>query len=330
MIAVLTLAAISLAGGAVGSRAATPAPFDGVPAFGHVFLIVGENASFSEISPRHAPYITGTLRPGGAWLTRYSALADGSLANYAAMVSGQFVRCENNNDFSFTNGDVPGQRACHQGVNNLFHQLDVRGISWQEWTESADNPCDIFDHGTTWAHNLFSAHHSPAPYFDDIQAHHSSEDVVPSLECRQKVLPAGTSGPNDMSTFDGALTTGDVGRFDMIIPNDCENGHDRCGTHDSVRQFDDFLGREVPKIEASPAFGADGLIIVVWDEGADPPLAPLHVGAALIGSHVTAGATNAQRLTHYSLLRTLEDGFGITRHLAHAAKAKAITGIWHR
>ena len=47
-----------------------------------------------------------------------------------------------------------------------------------------------------------------------------------------------------------------------------------------------------------------------------------------MGPRVTPGAGDAQRLTHYSLLRTLEDGFGITRHLAHAAKAKAITGIW--
>jgi hypothetical protein len=313
--------------GAVESPAASTASSDGIPAFGHVFLIVGENASFSEITPRHAPYITGTLRPSGAWLTRYSGLADGSLANYAAMVSGQFVRCENNNDFSFTNGDVPGQHACHQNVDNLFHQLDGRRISWQEWTESAANACDIFDHGTTWARNLFSAHHSPAPYFDDIQAHHSSEDVVPSAECRQKVLPTGTTGPDDTSSFDAALAAGNVARFNMIIPNDCENGHDRCGTHDSVHQFDDFLARETPKIENSPAFGADGLIIVVWDEGADPPLAPLHVGALLTGPLVRPGH-DAQVLTHYSLLRTLEDGFGIARHLAHAAKAKAIAGIW--
>src|SRR5262249_23582591 len=76
----------------------------GVPAFGHVFLIVGENASFSEITRRHAPYVTGTLIPHGAWLTHYFALTDGSLGDYAAMVSGQFVRCESNNDFSFTNG----------------------------------------------------------------------------------------------------------------------------------------------------------------------------------------------------------------------------------
>src|SRR4051812_28961452 len=272
------------------------------------------------------PVYHGDATPGRCVAVALFALTDGSLGDYAAMVSGQFVRCEQNNDLSFTNGDVPGQRACHQSVDNLFHQLDARGVSWQEWTESATNPCDMFDHGSTWAGNLFSAHHSPALYFDDVQAHHSSEDVVPSLECRQNVLPAGGSGPDDMSFFDAALQTGTVARFDLIIPNDCENGHDACQTNDPVRQFDSFVAREVPKIQSSPAFGTDGLIIVVWDEGADPPRDPLHVGAALIGSHVKP-RTLHRKLTHYSLLRTLEDGYGIRRHLAHAARASAIRAI---
>ncbi len=306
--------------------AAQATGLDGVPGFGHVFLIVGENTSFQQVSARNAPYLTGTVIPQGAWLTNYHGLTDGSLGDYAAMVSGQFVRCESNNDFSFTNGDVPGQIACHQSVNNLFHQLDGRRIPWQEWTESATNSCDLFDHGSTWAHNLYVSHHSPALYFDDIQAHHSSEDVIPSPECRQKVLATGTTGPNDMSVFDAALTAGSVARFNMIIPNDCENGHDRCATHNAVRQFDDFLAREVPKIQASPAFGSDGLIVVVWDEGSDAD--PFHVGAALLGPNVKLGSTSAARFDHYSLLRTMEDGFGISRHLAHAASAHAFTGIW--
>jgi hypothetical protein len=40
-IAAPALIAIWLAFGAVGSRAAAPARFDAVPAFGHVFLVVG-------------------------------------------------------------------------------------------------------------------------------------------------------------------------------------------------------------------------------------------------------------------------------------------------
>jgi hypothetical protein len=321
---VVILAAL-LAVAMASATQAGAAGVDGVPRFGHVFLIVGENTSFRQVSPRNAPYLSGTVIPHGAWLTNYHGLTDGSLGDYAAMVSGQFVRCEQNNDFSFTNGDVPGQIACHQSVDNLFHQLDGSGIPWQEWTESATNSCDMFDHGTTWSHNLFVSHHSPALYFDDIQANHGSEDVTPSPECRQKVLPTGTTGPNDMSVFDAALAAGTVARFNMVIPNDCENGHDRCGTHNAVHQFDDFVAREVPKIQASREFGTDGLIVVVWDEGSDAD--PLHVGAALLGPQVKP-STSAAKFDHYSLLRTLEDGFAITRHLAHAAHAHAFTGLW--
>ena len=128
-----------------------------------------------------------------------------------------------------------------------------------------------------------------------------------------------------MSVFDAAVAAGTVARFNMVIPNDCENGHDRCGTHNAVHQFDDFLAREVPTIQASPQFGTDGLIVVVWDEGSDAD--PLHVGAALIGPQVKS-RTSAAKFDHYSLLRTLEDGFGVTRHLARAARAHAFTGVW--
>src|SRR5690349_15450903 len=75
-------------------RPAGAASLDGVPGFGHAFLIVGENTSIKQVTPKRAPYLTGTLIPQGAWLTHYAALTDGSLGDYAAMVSGQFVRCE--------------------------------------------------------------------------------------------------------------------------------------------------------------------------------------------------------------------------------------------
>src|SRR3954470_194657 len=84
--------------GAIAARPAPAASLDGVPAFGHTFLVVGENTSASEVTRRHAPYITRGLRPQAAWLSRYFALTDGSLGDYAAMVSGQCVRCERNDD----------------------------------------------------------------------------------------------------------------------------------------------------------------------------------------------------------------------------------------
>jgi hypothetical protein len=40
-----------------------------VPRFGHVFLIIGENTSYEQITPAHAPFLMGTVKPQGAWLT---------------------------------------------------------------------------------------------------------------------------------------------------------------------------------------------------------------------------------------------------------------------
>src|SRR5689334_610438 len=106
---------------AVGcSTAAAPAGAAGtVPHMGRVFLIVGENTSFEQITPRHAPFLTGTVKPQGAWLTNdHSFTKSSSLGQYIAMLSGQYTKCEANND-------VPDH--CHQRAGNLLSQLAATG-----------------------------------------------------------------------------------------------------------------------------------------------------------------------------------------------------------
>src|SRR5690242_12878711 len=99
-----------------------------VPRFGHVFLIVGENTSYSQITAKRAPYLTGTLRREGAWLTNYRTFTkSSSLGQYIAMVSGQFTRCEANNA-------LPAH--CHQAAPNLFGQLAASARTWRDWQES--------------------------------------------------------------------------------------------------------------------------------------------------------------------------------------------------
>ena len=49
-----------------------------VPGFGHVFVIVGENRSYSQVTARHAPFLTRSLRPKGAWLTHYRTFTKSS------------------------------------------------------------------------------------------------------------------------------------------------------------------------------------------------------------------------------------------------------------
>jgi phosphatidylinositol-3-phosphatase len=306
------------AGVAILAMACTAGAAQAAPRLNHVFLIVGENTSFAQIASRHAPYLTGTLKPQAAWLTRYASFKkSSSLGQYIALVSGQFTRCEANND-------LPDK--CHQRVSNLFEQLTHKGRSWRDWEESMANACSPLDSGAAWAKNIYSAHHNPALYFTGIQGGKYDEAIAPAAACRLNDLATGTTGPNDTSALDAALGSGQVGDFNMIVPNDCEDGHDPCGTRDPVRQFDDFLAREIPKIMSSPAFGTDGLIVITWDEGGDPPNDPGHVLTALIGPGVRPGVYSGA-YNHYSLARLLEDGYGLPR-LANAKRARAISGVW--
>jgi hypothetical protein len=304
---------------AVAPSVAAPAANARVPRLGHVFLIVGENTSYDQITPRHAPFLTGVIKPHGAWLTDDHAFRrSSSLGQYVAMVSGQYTRCEAHND-------LPDH--CHQRAPSLFGQLAASGRSWRDWEESMANACSPLDSGAAWARNIYSAHHNPALYFTGLQGGRFDEAIPPAAPCRENDLAMGMTGPDDTAAFDQALAAGDVGDFNLVVPNDCEDGHDVCGTHDRVRQFDDFLAREVPKIEASPAFGSAGTVIVTWDEGADPPHDPGHVLLAAIGPLVRPGAVDRSRHDHYGLERTLAEGFGV-RALAHARRAAAITSIW--
>jgi hypothetical protein len=320
---VVALAGMGLAAGARPARR----QLEGVPRFGHVFLLIGENTSLSQDNPRNAPYLVSRLKPRAAWLTNYFGIHGGSLSDYVAMTSGQFRRCDVNDDFPYNPNT--GKPTCAQRIDNLFHQLDRANVPWLEWNESMPNPCAFFDTGTDWAKDIYTTHHNPAVYFDDVEGVRYSENFnqAPKRECIRRVIATGSTGPNDMSTFNRVLGSGRVARFNMVIPNGCEDGHDPCGGN-RVRQFDLFLRREVPKIEASPAFGRDGLILITYDEWGDSTPHNHRVALLALGPKVRAGVYSRGPFNHYSLLRTIEDGFGIARHLRHAARARPITRIW--
>ncbi len=280
-------------------------PHNAVPAFGHVFVIIGENTALTQLTERSTPYLVNTLKPESAWVTNdYSFPVDGSLANYIGMTSGQYIPCEVHNLLP---------EKCHQDVPNVFQQFLDTGRSWKVWTESATGPCDFFDSGMDWTKNVYSAHHNPAVYYDGIEGGVYDEAIKPKQSCLQNVLPTGTTAANDTSSLDSALASGAVGNLNVIVPNDCENGHDPCGTHDPFGQFDEFLRREIPKIEASPAFGTNGVIFITYDEGADKPYPNrFNILLDIVGAQIRVGVYGGStKLSHYSVLRTIEDGFNL-------------------
>jgi len=293
---------------------------EGVPQFGHVFVIVGENTKLNQLTAKHTPWLVKTFKPDAAWLTGYRATGHFSTGNYIAMTSGQFTRCEQE--------DNPPS-DCHQNVDNVFHQLDVAQLPWQEWNESMPAPCYLTNAGSSSTFNSYRVKHNPAVYYDDIEGGDYS-DGAQSTECKTNVIATGGTGPNDTSALDAALASGDVGRFNFIVPNQCEDAHDNCtGPGSRLLQFDAFAKREVQNIEASPAFGSDGLVIIVFDEATASTL--YHDGGPVLwaaaGPQVQPGVYGGA-FNHYSFLRTLEDGFRLDAYLGGAAGVAPINTIW--
>jgi hypothetical protein len=312
--------------------AAKPLTQEGVPRFGHVFLIIGENTTYEHLDSTNAPYLMGTIRPKAAWLTQYYAATHWSQANYVALVSGQFTPCEQKD-----RGVL-----CHQDVENLFHQLDLANLTWKTWLEGGSAKCDTGSGGTCTSEAAcpltgFYTTGNPAINFGNIEGAYgvwSATDV--SKECLQNDVPAGDL-QNPMGTFHETLAKGEVANFNFIIPNGCEDGEANCDPiHNRYTQFDNFLAREVPLIEQSPAFGPDDVIIVVYDE--DERAGGLaqkngfgeggHVVCAILSGLANPGDASGI-FYHYSLLRTLEDGFGLDGYVGNANDVAPINGIWH-
>jgi phosphatidylinositol-3-phosphatase len=287
----LGLAACLLAASPVLAGQASAAA---VPSFGHVFVIVGENKSLYQITSSKAPYIMNTLKPASAWFTDYNDVAKGSLADYVALTSGQYASCQTRGPCGVFS------------VPSIFSQ--VGGGAWQDWNESMPSNCYKSDAGALSTLNAYQAGHNPALWYA-------------GLPCSTYDVPAGTTGPDDMSYFNSALAAGTVPKYNFISPNNCEDSHNSCNNVNIVTEYDNFLKREIPLIEASPAFGSDGVIFVTYDEGYRPTSNP-NTMMIVIGPQVQAG-TYTGHFDHYSTVATIEQGLGLGC-LANACTASSL------
>ena len=330
LLLVLAISAAIGGGLAAATGATPPAKTDGVPQFGNVFVIIGENYNYSQVTMNNSPYLVGTIKPESAWLSNYWATTHYSESNYVAMTSGQFTSCEQ------ADGSIA---SCHQDVPNLFNQLDQTDGpgAWTSWMESMPSPCSVDSFGSDAGLNKYRAKHNPAEVYDDVAGTWTAGVLTPSAECMAQDIATGGTGPNDTSLFDAALAAGTVSRFNFIVPNECEDAHDNCKPVGNPElQYDAFLQREVPQILRSPAFGDNGVLIVTFDEAdTNSPNRAIKFGnggqvAFAVVSPLVNTGIYASPWTHYSFLRTLQDGLGTSGlgYLGGAAASSSINSIW--
>jgi phosphatidylinositol-3-phosphatase len=335
-----------------GLAVTAPAAGAQLPPIRHVFVIVLENedasTSFGPSSP--APYLAGTLPAQGELVPNYYGIGHASLDNYIAMISGQAPNPETQGDCPFfhdvlpgivgTDGQVIGSGCVYPAtVQTIADQLDARGLSWKGYMQ--DMGADPSREPATCAHpalnspdntesatakDQYATRHDPFVYFHSIiDTPRCESDVVP-LDALSGDLASPTSTPN----------------FAFITPDLCNDGHDAScadGTRGGLPRADSFLREWVPRILASPAYRQGGLLAVIFDEagsdssaccGEQPgPSSPVpggqsggpgggRTGAVLLSPYITPGSATTTAYNHYSLLRSIEDLFGLG-HLGYAA-----------
>jgi hypothetical protein len=157
----------------------------------------------------------------------------------------------------------------------------------------------------------------PFLFFDDV----TNTNDPSSPACTQHVRP--------YTELASDLTAGTVARYNFITPNLCHDMHGLslgCGAanFDEIGTGDAWLASEVPKILASDAYTNGGVLFVAWDEGDEIPLSTASDGRiplVVVSPLAKPNYTSTTKLTHSSMLRTLQEVFGVAPFLRDAANA---------
>ncbi len=323
--------------------AAAARPMAELPPIRHVFVIVLENRSYDQTFGAASParYLADTLPRAGALLRLYYGIGHNSLDNYIAMISGIAPNRDTQGDcpryveFVETGTSPDGQPVGHgciypRHVTTVANQLAAKGLTWKGYMEDMGN--DTTRESATCGHarvgaldrteraakgDQYAAKHDPFVYFHALLDDGSCAANVVPLTALQADLADTARTPN----------------FAFIVPNLCHDAHDEpCvgGEPGDLVSADRFLARWVPVITRSAAF-KDGLLVVTFDEAAGTDASACcgevpgpnvdeagiagpgggRTGAVLLSPFIRPGTISDVPYNHYSLLKSVEDLFGL-------------------
>ena len=197
------------------------------------------------------------------------------------------------NYLALVSGSTHGIRSdcttCVVDAPHLADALEAKGLTWRTYAEGLPRP------GWTGARRgRYAKKHVPFLYFRSVLSNpRRLRNVVQLSRLAPRRLPD----------------------FALVVPDMCHDMHD-C----PVAVGDAWLRRFLP-----PLLKVEGAVIfVVFDEAYVPGNG---VPALALGPLVRPGVRFRPTMSHYGLLRTIEDGLGLPR-LGRSARAGPVTGIW--
>jgi hypothetical protein len=272
-----------------GEPATAPAaPERTAPLLNHIMIVWGENTKYT--SARAQPYMS-SLATANAEFTQFFGVTHPSMPNYIAMTGGSLY--------------VTSNVGCTTlDVTNLADLVEGAGLDWRGYNESMVTPC--VDNGS------YVSKHDFFVNYKDVKENPARLAKVKGFNSTQSATYSELMGPNPPEVV-------------FITPNLCHDGHD-CG----VATFDNWLagtnGDTFFQDMLSSEYFTDGAIFISFDE--DDGTQGNHVYTVAIGAQARSAFIDSATYNHYSLLRTIEDNFGLGTLTANDVAASNMLGAF--
>ena len=293
------------------------------PNSNHVFVIMEENQSFSQVFPSGTatncgasgmPYLCGLAAANGMATNFYSNQHDSLLA-YLHTTSGA--------TWTGSPYNCNGLTCASKGVisgDNMIRALHVAGKTWRGYFEGM--PSQGYMGGDT---NNYVLHHNPFPWYSDV-ANSTTEQSNMFPFSRFAVDVQDTSG----NSFQD---------FNYIVPNvdhDADTGSSSSSA--LLATADSWIKTNIKPLLSTAPFqpGGDGILIVVFDEGSvsgksgdsstDSSCSPTqssgcggHVAFVMIGPNVKPGSTTTKTYHFQDMLHTVIHLLGMSDYMNDAS-----------
>jgi hypothetical protein len=352
LLTAIVLAAFTIGSNPQLSRAAEPPAAEGVPHYDHIIVIVEENKGYATVLDRgFAPNISRLATLYGSATQMYAEVHP-SEANYVALLGGDTFGIHDDDAWYCVPDDArpsckgaaaPGYVAHLIDGPNLAGRLRAKGLAWRAYLEDLPAPGSlaIFSPETSAKPAaLYAAKHTGFTNFASV---HADPDLAHELV--------------GFDALNADMRSGNVPAFALIVPNQCNEMHGidspkapaDCAKGDAelVRRGDSMVGDLMHLIQASPVWrSGNTAVVITWDEDGKADRVPGaaqsccvvdahnpgggHIPTVVITNHGPRGVSDPTTYDHYSLLRTIEDAFGLGGHLRHAGDAgvRAMTPLF--
>jgi len=259
--------------------------------FRRVLIVVLENQNYRDVM--EDSYFS-ELSAKGALFTQSHGVCHPSYSNYLALITGRRI---------ITEWD---QQRDFNATLNIGVRLKQAGLNWKNYAE------DFPGCGTLGDSGRYVRRH--VPFMSFVSDREVCTNIVSEM------------------AFDADLRNGTLPDFALYSPNLDDDGHDpRDDPKKGLQKASAWLQTFIDKLERNSSFlhKDRGLLIVTFDESRtdDRDFRANHIYTLFLGDPV-ARIVSDDPITHFNVLRTVEDNFGLTPLAKFDRCARPILNVW--